>query len=319
MARESDNVIEGWVKLAIALGVGMALAWVVVFLRLGTPSVWVHAMLIPTLGAATFALMVAGLMFTLFRPPAFRRSRAVAFAVLLTAGVVGNIPIVAPPLATADWESDVPHYLPFQGEWVTLAGGPDSARNYQATTAALRWGYDFTVVRNDAKFALDGHRNEDWFCWGEPVYAPVAGRVVVAVDGVVDNRLGEIDPESVFGNHVALQVAPDEYVFIANLQRESLTVRAGDEVTPDVLIGRCGNSGRSIEPHVHVHAQDRLGFPIAQGLPLVFSRYEADGVVVERGMPLGSEDWDAADGQRVSTTVRDHAIKDGVETAPDRK
>lgn len=307
MSVETATKTELWVKLAIGLGAMMVASWIAVFLQLGIASVWVHAMLIPSLGALTVAFMAAGLGYTLFRPPAFRRSRTIAFAVLLTAGVVGNVPLFAPPLKTSDWTTDVPHYLPFQGVWVTLAGGPDPDTNYRATTAALRWGYDFTVVREGKKFALDGHRNRDWFCYGEPVYAPVAGYVVRAEGHVVDNTPGEVNPESVFGNNVVIEVSPSEYVFVTNLKHQSLTVRAGDEVTADQVIGRCGNSGRSIEPHVHVHAQDRLDFPLAQGLPMRFSRYEADGEAVEKGMPIGSSDWEAADGQRVSTTVRDHA------------
>jgi murein DD-endopeptidase MepM/ murein hydrolase activator NlpD len=53
------------------------------------------------------------------------------------------------------------------------------------------------------------------------------------------------------------------------------------------VLGLCGNSGNSSEPHVHIHLQDRAGlFGSAVGLPLAFTNYLADGRHVDRGEPL---------------------------------
>lgn len=290
---------ELWTKVALGLAVMMACAWVVVLQRPGLLGVQVHAMVIPTLGALTLPVLAWGLFRTLFRPPVIRTGRTVGFFVLLATGYVGNVPIFAPPLATADWTSTNRYLLPFEGEWMVLAGGDEKDHNYHATTAAIRWAYDFATTRNGKRHALDGEELEDWYCVGEPVYAPTSGKVVRATHDFFDNDPGEISGESVFGNHVVIEAGEDEYVFIAHMQRNSVTVRAGDEVTTATEIGKCGNSGRTVEPHIHVHAQDSLDFPIAQGLPLRFSDYQVNGERVEKGMPVGASDWDALDGQMV--------------------
>jgi hypothetical protein len=291
---------EFWAKASVALFGLMMVAWVLVFLRLDLFSVQVHAMVIPTLGALTLALLAWGLIRALFKPPAFRKSRTIAFVLLLATGWIGNRPFIAPPLATDDWQSDQRYVLPFEGEWMTLAGGPQRDRNYNATTAAIRYAYDFTKVVDGKKFALDGAKNEDFHCWGEPIYAPTGGQVVRVKNDVVDNTPGEVTSNEIFGNHVVIEAGESEYVFVWHLKHRSVRVKAGDEVSPSTVIGECGNSGRSVEPHVKVHAQTELDFPIAMGLPIQFSEYSVDGELVGEGMPRGSTDWEELDGQMVT-------------------
>jgi hypothetical protein len=36
------------------------------------------------------------------------------------------------------------------------------------------------------------------------------------------------------------------------------------------VVGECGNSGNSTEPHVHVQVTDSTNWPSAQGIPIVF-------------------------------------------------
>ncbi len=298
---EPDRKVEVWVWLAAALALAMVAAWVLVFLRLGLTSVQVHAMVIPTLGSATLLIMAIGLVMTIFRPPVLRTSRTVGFVLLLATGYVGNVPLVAPPLATEGWRSDVEHRLPFEGTWRTLAGGDDRSRNYKATTAAFRWAYAFTKVEDGEAFALDGKKNEDWHCFGEPVLAPAPGKVVQAVGDVVDNNPGEVTSSAVFGNHVVLRVAPDEYLFVASLRHDTLAVKVGDEVSAGARLGDCGNSGYIAQhPQIHVHAQDRKEFPLAQGLPLRFVDFRRGDSVVDVGTPRGNSAPDVADGEIVS-------------------
>ena len=59
--------------------------------------------------------------------------------------------------------------------------------------------------------------------------------------------------------------------------RPPIAVRKGDAVTAGAEVGRCGNSGNSTEPHVHIQVMDRASVWIAAGLPL----------------PIGSEDLPA--------------------------
>ena len=50
---------------------------------------------------------------------------------------------------------------------------------------------------------------------------------------------------------------------------------------------RVGNSGKSTEPHVHVHLQTTMRGDLAEGIPLYFHDYLLDGQVVDRGIPTG--------------------------------
>lgn len=73
---------------------------------------------------------------------------------------------------------------------------------------------------------------------------------------------------------------------MAHLQRGSVAVQVGDWVEPGDLLGLCGNSGNSSEPHLHNHLQNTPDFPGGEGLPALFRSYLVDGVLVERGEPL---------------------------------
>jgi murein DD-endopeptidase MepM/ murein hydrolase activator NlpD len=55
-------------------------------------------------------------------------------------------------------------------------------------------------------------------------------------------------------------------------------------VAGDVL-GACGNSGNSTQPHIHVQVTDSVDWPTARGLPMLFRR-ESGG---EAWMPRESE------------------------------
>jgi len=295
LARLDYWVMAAGVLAALSVGVwGAALA------PLGDLSLYAHIFGVPVVGGLTLPVALWGIMRTVFRPPVFRISRLVGFAILLVVGFFGNVPLFAAPVGTADWETDHQYRLPFKGTWRTLAGGASVERNYHATTAAYRWAYDFAPVRDGSRFSGSGEEHSDYHCWGEPVLAPASGEVIKYEDDRKDYPPQEFDESSVFGNHVVLRVAADAYLYVAHLQRGSIPVRPGDEVHRGDRIGSCGNSGRAVEPHVHVHLQDRVGFPVAKSLPLRFSNYRVEeGGRVERGMPKGGPEGEPLSGDPV--------------------
>ena len=95
-------------------------------------------------------------------------------------------------------------------------------------------------------------RIEDFYGWGAEVRAPVDGVVVDAEDGLPDNQFGTHDPVHPLGNHVELR-SGDDYFYLAHFQRGSLRVKVGDRVLAGSVLGRCGNSGNSDFPHIHLH------------------------------------------------------------------
>jgi murein DD-endopeptidase MepM/ murein hydrolase activator NlpD len=87
------------------------------------------------------------------------------------------------------------------------------------------------------------------------------------------------------GNHVVIDHGRGERSLIAHFRQGTLRVREGQKVQQGQVLGLCGNSGNSSQPHVHYHLQTGKRFGEGLGLPAFFNGYEADGQRVERGEP----------------------------------
>jgi len=153
---------------------------------------------------------------------------------------------------------------------------------------------------------LDVRRPEEYFAWGRPILAAADGTVVAVRDGHHDSRgIGIIDPlaRDLLGNFVVIEHGPGEYSLSAHLQCGSVTVRPGQRVQASDVIGRCGHSGHSTEPHLHWQLMDRADFYRAASLPVRFAQYwrERDGrwELVSEAMPVR--------GERVSDRAPDRA------------
>lgn len=85
--------------------------------------------------------------------------------------------------------------------------------------------------------------------------------------------------------HVVIDHGEGEHSVLAHFQEGSGAVKTGQEVKPGQLLGLCGNSGNTTEPHLHYHLQTASTFGEGVGLPAQFQRYTADGEPVDRGGP----------------------------------
>jgi murein DD-endopeptidase MepM/ murein hydrolase activator NlpD len=156
---------------------------------------------------------------------------------------------------------------PFAGRWRAVAGGPTPAHNHHMVAPAQRFAYDFVAVEGESL--------------GQPILAPCSGTVVSAVDGMRDRaKSRRPDDISVIGREVGNHVTIDSghgFVFLCHLQQGSVCVRPGDRVESGDPVGRCGNSGRTTEPHLHLHAQDLPTYSLfkGNGVPIAF---RSDGV-----------------------------------------
>lgn len=130
---------------------------------------------------------------------------------------------------------------------------------------------------------------QDFPGFGQPLAAPVDGRVVAVRDSGRDHRsrsswpaiIGMLLVEGfarelagtrrVLGNHVVIDAGGGVYAVLAHLQRGSALVRAGDQVRRGEPVGRCGNSGNTSEPHVHFQLQDTRWLLVAAGIPFTFT------------------------------------------------
>ena len=92
--------------------------------------------------------------------------------------------------------------------------------------------------------------------YGVAVYAPCAGQVIAAIDGLPDMQVPQTDRQYMAGNHVLLR-CNDADVLLGHFKPGSLKVRMGDAVTVGQAVGAVGNTGNTSEPHLHIHAQQR--------------------------------------------------------------
>lgn len=142
--------------------------------------------------------------------------------------------------------------LPFIGEWYVNQG------HNGAETHKGDWSdaWDFVIINNDStQFSNDGHDLTDYYCYGQKVLAPADGTVVVAEDGVDDNKIGMVDTNKNWGNTVIIKHAEGLYSKLCHLQKGSILVKVGDNVHSGQMIGKVGNSGRSPYPHLHFQLQ----------------------------------------------------------------
>ena len=201
-----------------------------------------------------------------------------------TAAPATATPTGPDPTARPATEIKTALQLPFLGKWRVLNGG--SGSNRHAASRAARYGYDFAIVGIDERrFKTDGRKNEDYYAFGKDIYAPAGGVIAQVVDGVEDNTPGQINPYFALGNLVVIDHQNGEFSVLAHLAKGSIKVKERQKVKAGDPLGSCGNSGDSMEPHVHYHLQDQPLLVQGSGLPVVFQHYFSGNRPVETGAP----------------------------------
>lgn len=142
--------------------------------------------------------------------------------------------------------------LPILGEWYV-----SQAHNGKHThKGVFAFAYDFDIRNEKGETYQNlGTSVTDYLCYNLPVIAPASGYVVDLHDGIVDNEIGEVNMLQNWGNVIVIKHAEGLYSKLAHLKAGSFTVGLGDFVYKGQIIGRCGSSGRSPEPHLHFQLQ----------------------------------------------------------------
>jgi murein DD-endopeptidase MepM/ murein hydrolase activator NlpD len=149
--------------------------------------------------------------------------------------------------------------LPFDGRWFVTQAGDTPNVNQHIKERSQWYGIDFVKVdgyQNRSPTKSNGKTLDDYYSWGQPVLSPTDGFIRTVVNDKEDNPIGRKDTANAFGNHVVIEAAPDEFVFLAHFQKGSITVKEGDHVIVGQTIGKCGNSGNTDSPHIHIHVQN---------------------------------------------------------------
>ena len=142
--------------------------------------------------------------------------------------------------------------LPFAGRWAVWQGC-----NGQWTHQGLwRHAYDF-VIRDEQEqtYRGTGEQLADYYAFQKPVLSPIRGWVVRVVNDLPDCAIGTVDSDNNWGNYVVLYDERGFYVEISHFAQNSIGIKSGDRIERGALIGRCGNSGYSPQPHIHLQVQ----------------------------------------------------------------
>lgn len=179
--------------------------------------------------------------------------------------------------------------LPFNSDWFVVWGGRTLEENYHASLGDQRFAIDLVQIENGSTFKGNGTQNEDYYCFGDTLFAPGNGQIVEMENSVTENITGKTNTEQLFGNYVIIDHGNTEYSVLAHFMKNSIIISVGDIVTKGQVIGLSGNSGNSTEPHLHYHLQNKPSIGQGVGLPAQFRNYYANDVFVPVGEPLKNQ------------------------------
>ncbi len=189
--------------------------------------------------------------------------------------------------------------LPFTERWLVQNSPARRVPSHGTDLFGERYAIDFVGV--DDRHRTAGTRDwrtlvateppERFVAFGRPVLAPGDGTVVHVHDAEPDHEarrsqlalipyaLGQAGrlrrgAGAVAGNHVVLHLlGSGTFVLLAHLQPGSVRVSPGQEVVAGQEIARCGNSGNSTQPHVHLQVVDSADPFVARGVPMTFRHF----------------------------------------------
>ena len=194
--------------------------------------------------------------------------------------------------------------FPLRGEWLSPNTPGTKIPSHGTNQLGTRYAYDFIQVDWErkrlpayrvslAEYLLFGVPLNQYYCWGQDVYAPCDGTIVQAEDGYEERARTNLrkdmsnayknahyfdpkkdDVQSVAGNYIIIEYGDNVYAALCHLQTGSIQVTVGQSIKKGEVIGRVGHSGNSFAPHLHFQLMDSSNIATANGLPCAFEEYE---------------------------------------------
>ncbi|XBH20502.1 M23 family metallopeptidase [Jonesiaceae bacterium BS-20] len=181
---------------------------------------------------------------------------------------------------------------PFVGNWLVLNSPANRVPSHGTSAFGSSYAIDFVPVNSVGRSAPFTLRSltlpeppENFPGFGRTILSPVIGIVVARLDTVPDHFayrglpslgyvLGQKKRSSagwaaLAGNHVGIDIGT-AVIFLCHLKQGSIRVPVGARVRPGDPIARCGNTGNSTEPHLHLQAISSLVVERAQAVPITF-------------------------------------------------
>lgn len=146
------------------------------------------------------------------------------------------------------------------GTYVIMQGG-DSEIGNAAHRYKTPHSYALDIVELNAKgkrgSKLFSKDLRDYEIYGDTIYSPCDAIVINLNDGVEENEPPVTNTEHRGGNHVVLKQGEIK-ILICHMQKNSILVQRGQEIKTGEPIGLVGNTGYTIEPHLHIQAYSTI-------------------------------------------------------------
>jgi hypothetical protein len=183
----------------------------------------------------------------------------------------------------------------------------DSTRHVQATLpldgqlfTSQRFAVDWEQLDSAGRIYVgDPKKVESYNIYRQPIHAVASGKVVAAFDGLEDQVPSvepSLPPEQADGNHVVLDLGDGRYALFAHMLPGSVAVSVGQTVVAGQVLGLVGNSGNSLEPHLHFHVHDGPSPLASNGLPYLMKGF----TVSQRGVSTAAFERAIADGKPIA-------------------
>jgi len=175
--------------------------------------------------------------------------------------------------------------LPFSGTW-SVYQGFSGKWTHQGN---YKYAYDFIKKKEGKSYKNEGKFPEDYYAFGESILSPVNGYVIDMRHDLPDNYIGEVDRVNNWGNYIIIKSDLGFFVEISHLMQYSVTVNVGDYIQINTIIAKCGNSGYSPQPHIHIQVQE-YGFINSITKSFCFSEYISGEVLQLNQIPYEEEE-----------------------------
>ncbi len=188
-----------------------------------------------------------------------------------------------------DYKTKTSLILPFNGIWLVSNGGRTPETNNHVRPAEQGpqnqlYAYDFRMESMGKETKL-----EEFEVYGKEVLAPADGIIIQVIDGSIDVLPGERDRSVGVGNAIIIDHQNGEYSLLCHFKFNSIKIKVGDKVKRGEVIGLCGNTGNTQQPHIHFNLQDEPLMHRAKALPAQFSKILVDGKEKLKYEPIRGE------------------------------
>ena len=148
------------------------------------------------------------------------------------------------------------------GIFYTHQGGMNPITNYHSSFLD-KYAYDFDRLNqwgrswSNSLFRPEDLNNYNIF--EDTVYSPCDGEIIEVIEHYPDHNTGNLDDFNTPANKIVIEYNKC-HVELLHISRNSVAVNEQDSVTTGQPLALVGNTGRSRNPHLHIHAYNPYNF-----------------------------------------------------------